>query len=173
MGYMTVVSILNDGWHTIKDNPDIFIENIQKGMQGEYRASTVQHYPIKGFCNPMEVRRSFHADRSVLLLVGQNHMEEIADINPMRENDDFYLAYKARTLMSAEDQLEQARMQVLTTITRFLVDKLSAQHVSQGKIAETAETYEAFATLSKKDKASVLKMVEKALFKSKLEAEFK
>ena len=34
MGYMTVVSILNDAWHDIKENPKAFIENISKGMQG-------------------------------------------------------------------------------------------------------------------------------------------
>lgn len=30
MGFMTVVSILNDGWDTIKKHPDQFIENIEK-----------------------------------------------------------------------------------------------------------------------------------------------
>lgn len=57
MGQMTVVSLLNDGWDTIKEHPDQFIENIEKAITEQY--DPVRDYRIHNFANPMEVSASF------------------------------------------------------------------------------------------------------------------
>ena len=84
---MTVVSILNDGWDTIKQNKDEFIDNIEKGMYGINRHSSVNDYPVANFCNPMEVATSFHADCSQVFYVGQNSMTMLTDFNTDNKQD--------------------------------------------------------------------------------------
>lgn len=159
MGYMTVVSILNDGWHLLQENPDKFMDNISRGMRGEYRGSVVQAYGVQGFANPMEVHRSFHANESKLLLVGQNHMEDVADMTPNR-TDEFYLTYKVRTLHQAADALEYAQMQVFTVLADIIE---TAVRNKGDDILQIAESFEAFRILEKNEKNMVLKMVQKSL----------
>lgn len=76
MGYMTVVKILNDGWHIIKDNPEQFVENIEKGMH-QYSDRLIVEYPVGNYVNPMSVHKSVHADIPQLLLVHQNAMWDL------------------------------------------------------------------------------------------------
>ena len=170
MGYMTVVSILNDGWDIMKKNPDIFIENIQKGMSGNYRSSSVQHYPVKGYCNPMEVRRSFHADQSVLVMVGQNHMEDVSDFDPNRNND-FYLAYKARMLSAVEDKVEYAYQQLAEKISSLAITEMIRRKLDTTPVLEVQEEFEAYQALPKNKKSNVFKMTEKAF--SRMEGDVK
>ena len=128
MGYMTVVSILNDAWHDIKKNPEQFIANIEKGMH-DYTSKVINHYPISGYANPMEVHRSFHANQSNLLLVGGNHMENVAVIDSSR-TDDFYLAYKARALHEAEEKIEHAKVSLCYAIANAIETHFKTQNIS-------------------------------------------
>ena len=171
MGYMTVVSILNDAWHTIKENPKQFIENIEKGMHEYASPKVINHYPVSGYCNPMEVRRSFHANQSNLLLVGGNHMEDIVALDPNR-SDDFYLAYKVRAMHEAEDKVEQAKMNLCIAIAEAIKTAVKNQGKSKDQILEVAEATDAFMALSDKERGIVFKMVEKS-FNSPNERAFK
>lgn len=157
MGYMTVVSILNDGWHLLQENPDKFMDNISRGMRGEYRGSVVQEYGVQGFANPMEVHRSFHANESNLLLVGQNHMENVADINPNRM-DDFYLTYKVKTLQQAAYALSFAEDQVFAALANTIADVVRRENKDPAQVAETFKAYQALDT---RKKTLVLKLVQK------------
>ena len=65
MGYMTVVSILNDGWHTIEEHPQEFVENIFNGMtegRGPFeKQKRVKSYPVgnrakRGIFRPLRRR---------------------------------------------------------------------------------------------------------------------
>lgn len=159
MGYMTVVSILNDGWHLLQENPDKFMDNISRGMRGEYRGSVVQAYGVQGFANPMEVHRSFHANESNLLLVGQNHMENVADINPNRM-DDFYLTYKVKTLQQAAYALSFAEDQVFAALANTIADVVRRENKDSAQVAETFKAYQALDT---REKTRVLKLVQKNL----------
>ena len=90
---MTVVSILNDGWNTIKKHPDEFIQNIEKGMEGIPSYSklpgsrTVNYYGVGNHANPMEVAESFHADHPGIFFVGQNTMTMLNDWRPKSERE--------------------------------------------------------------------------------------
>lgn len=93
MGMMTVVSILNDGWETIKEHPEEFIHNIELGMAGIPSYSrlpgpdSVNYYGVGNHANPMEVSTSFHADHAGIFFVGQNTMTLLNDWRPKSERD--------------------------------------------------------------------------------------
>ena len=164
MGFMTIVSILNDGWHLMKANPEQFMANIEKGMRDWSPGGSVRDYPIGNFCNPMEVRRSFHADQSVLLLAGQNSLEDLADFDPTRK-DAFYLAYKARAMHRAAAELEYANRLLQEKLSEMVVQDMKARNLDKSKIKDTLKTYEAYRVMSRKEQNAVAKMVEKALAK--------
>lgn len=164
MGFMTIVSILNDGWHLMKANPELFMENIEKGMRDWSPGGSVREYPIKGFCNPMEVRRSFHADESVLLLAGQNALEDLADFDPTRK-DDFYFAYKTRAMHRAATELEYANRLLQEKLSELIVQDMRARNLDKSNMKDTLKTYEAYRVMSRKERNAVAKMVEKALMR--------
>lgn len=167
MGYMTVVSILNDGWDTIKQNPKTFMENIEKGMHG-YGHAAVQSFPVGNYANPMEVHRSRHANMSQLLLVGGNKMEDLNDFEPHRMSD-FYLAYKLRAIHEAEEKLEDAK----EFLIRYVADELAKQarllpEYKAGNLAtihlqQIAENMEVFAFMSNDEKRCVYQKTQEYL----------
>lgn len=56
MGFMTVVAILNDGWETIKENKEQFINAIEDGMSTG--KDPVHYYAIGNHSNPVIVAKS-------------------------------------------------------------------------------------------------------------------
>jgi hypothetical protein len=102
MGMMTSVTILNDGWHAIKQHPDQFIQNIEKGMSN-WRTS-VEDYPVGNYANPMQVHRSVHADIPQLLLLYQNSTLDLGD-----DIEDHDIAYFKRCISVAESIIEDAK----------------------------------------------------------------
>lgn len=96
MGYMTTITILNDAFDQIENNPKQFIENIKKGIDGErisfiennkinHKKSYCNSYPVGNYCNPMEVAMSNHASESRLYLVGENMMTILGDLNDIKD----------------------------------------------------------------------------------------
>ena len=122
MGYMTVVSILNDAWETIKEHPEEFIDNIEKGMVC-HRGETVKSYPVGNHCNPMEVHQSEHADIPQLLLAHGNAM---IDLNAVRENKDslFHLKYHMKSLGLAKNLIKCAEENIYDVVGKRIMDSL-------------------------------------------------
>ena len=172
MGYMTVVSILNDAWHDMEENPKQFMENIRKGMHAYESSKVINHYPVAGYCNPMEVHRSFHANQSNLLLVGGNHMENIGVFDPNR-TDDFYLAYKARAIYEAEEKIEHAKISLCYAIANAIEAAMKNQGKSVDDVEAVAKSTESFMVLSKKEQTFVINMVRKSFVTSENERMFK
>lgn len=88
MGYMTTITILNDAWHIIKENPEEFINNIDNGINGlrringKYdRSKYINSYGVGNHCNPMEVAKSNHADDPRLFLTYGNMMVALGYFN--------------------------------------------------------------------------------------------
>lgn len=172
MGYMTVVSILNDAWHDMEEHPQQFMENIKKGMHDYSTAKVINHYPVAGYCNPMEVHRSFHANQSNLLLVGGNHMENVGVLDPNR-TDDFYLAYKVRVMQEAEEKIEHAKVSLYFAIANSIENAMKSQGKSVDDVCEVAEATESFMALTKKDQSTVINMIRKSFIASDNEKMFK
>lgn len=106
MGQMTVVSLLNDGWDTIKEHPDQFIENIDKAITEQY--DPVRDYRIHNFANPMEVSASFSADVQQLFFMGHNTMTNLTTTAYATEEDkEFQLKRikEARKLLDIYEKL--------------------------------------------------------------------
>jgi hypothetical protein len=147
MGYMTIVCILNDAWPTIKENKNQFIANIEEGMEN-YHGGVVKSYPVGNYANPMEVHRSFHANLNRVLVVGGNHMEDITATNPMRTNDDFYLAYKMRTIRCAEDMAKSAKIEIIDMTADMIVADMRKNTKDFDQIKETAEKYDSYKAMT-------------------------
>lgn len=138
MGYMTVVSILNDAWNTIKENPEQFIKNIEEGMHS-YHGPSINHYPVDNYANPMEVHRAFHANLTHVLVVGGNHMEDLTELNPRRVNDDFYLAYKMRTVHCVENMAKSSKTEILHSAADMIVADMKRCGKDISQIKEVAQ----------------------------------
>lgn len=78
MGYMTVITILNDAWGGIKENTQEFVDVIEKGM---IHPDKVSYHGIKNYGDPVIVARSQHADIPQLVLAQYN---EMTDLGPGR-----------------------------------------------------------------------------------------
>lgn len=83
MGYMTTISILNDGFHCIAKHPQELVDAISEGMNGMNRQSIFKQqekeYGVSTFYvgnggNNTLIAPAFHADDQHVFLVGQNFM---------------------------------------------------------------------------------------------------
>lgn len=154
---MTVVSILNDAWQTIKENPQQFIENIEAGMENYYGTS-VHSYPVGNYSNPMEVHSSFHANINKVIFVGGNHMENLAELG-RNKSDDFYLAYKLRSVRTAEMIAKETTEQIIEQLANTIAANIKAS----GEDANAAFVYvdrsETYKLLSKEEQAMVMRKI--------------
>lgn len=121
MGYMTVISVLNDGFENIKRHPGQFLENIEKGMVSN--GPTVKSYPVGNHGNPMEVHRSVHADTPQLLLA---HCNSLTDINAVRENKDslFHLKRHMSEIKLAKNLIESAEDSIYDVVGKKVLDMI-------------------------------------------------
>ena len=80
MGYMTIVTFLNDGFDQIEEYPEQFIEAIKLGMYGidkhnrNSNRNFITTHSIGYHGNLVEIAKSHHADDYRLYLVGRNAM---------------------------------------------------------------------------------------------------
>ena len=120
MGYMTVVSILNDGWHTIEEHPDEFVRNIFNGMtEGKEpfgKQKRVKSYPVGNHCNPMQVAKSFHADCPQIFYVGQNCMTMLTDWTA-KDRDD--IEFQLKRIKSAKSMLNDREKELKKQLKEF------------------------------------------------------
>lgn len=119
MGYMTIISILNDGWSRIKENPKEFIDKIETGMF-TYRGKQVSHFSIGTFSSPLAVVKSKHADVPQLVYCQHN---STTDISAVSENKDSLsqLKYHKEVLNNSKQLIEAAEERIYDIIgTRVL-----------------------------------------------------
>lgn len=141
MGFMTVVSILNDGWDTIKKHPDQFIENIEMGMQGDGENgirlynSMVNEYPVDNFSNPMEVAKSFHADTPHVFFVGRNCMTMLTDYTAKNKKE---IEFQLKRIREAKVLLNNQEKELKRTLETF-------NHYERGDILKCKKDYKRWA----------------------------
>ena len=147
MGYMTVVSILNDAWDLIKKNPQQFIENIEEGMHGytvspvtkQRQYSRINTYPIGYHCNPMEVCKSFHADDYQVFLVGGNSLNSLVEFNlDMPKNK---LEYLIESQMRAEEMIGYSKKYIIKKIEEEILASLKETYPSMTKEEVAADSF--------------------------------
>ena len=111
MGYMTCVSILNDGFDQIEKHPEEFVRNIKKGMS-QYHGSSVESYPVGNHANPMDVKRSQHADTPQVVLLYANEMIDLLEDPAHFPNDMEKLDRMNNVLMHVIEMLKGHRTRV-------------------------------------------------------------
>lgn len=167
MGYMTVVSILNDGWSTIKNHPDQFIENIEMGMNGsmEYNDNEsrkmINYYPVAGFCNPMEVAKSFHADTPQVFYVGQNCMTMLTDWTAKDKHSiDFQLERikQAKSILNYQQKELKKKQELIRSYSKAteLICKSDYKQCIYGKVELLCKAGDTYKILNKRNEDSYL-----------------
>ena len=120
MGFMTVVTILNDGWETIKENKEQFVNAIEDGMAAE--KGPVHYYAIGNHSNPVIVAKSQHADVPQLVLAQFNDVEVIRSL-PKQVSIPEAVQYKNR-LDTAERVLESAKGSLLDCVCESIIEDI-------------------------------------------------
>jgi fibronectin type 3 domain-containing protein len=157
MGRMTVISILNDAWETIKANPTQFIKNIEKGMNNS--ESAVQSYPVENYNNPMEVHRSFQSNLNHVMVVGRNHMEDLTDLTQRKMTDDFYLAYKMQTIHCAEDMAKSVKMEIIEAAAEMIAEKMKNLRKSFDDIQSVVEQSDIYEAMNEDERTRLIKLI--------------
>lgn len=128
MGFMTIISILNDGWDAIKSNPEEFIKNIERGML--FGGSSVRSFGVGYHANPMMVKSSKHADFTQLVMACENRMTDL-----LEHPRSVYNQRGAKALEDLDNQLDDMEMlikaqrgEIKRTITAICVDDIKANH---------------------------------------------
>lgn len=133
MGYMTVVSVLNDGWPFIEKHPDQFVRNIFDGMTGSGKSleklKMVNSYPVGNHCNPMQVAKSFHADCPQIFYVGQNSMTMLTDWTAKNKDD---IEAQLKQIKSAKSMLNHQEKELKKKLQEF--DRL---HVGESLLCKS------------------------------------
>ncbi|WP_342423097.1 hypothetical protein [Paenibacillus sp. FSL E2-0178] len=114
MGYMTTITILNDGFSQIKDNPKEFVDKIGEGMNGNRRflgsteINNVNSFGVGNHCNNVIVAKSNHADDPRLFISYQNSMDTIGWGN----DDSTHLEYRKRLVKIAKGMIQYEEEQI-------------------------------------------------------------
>ena len=113
MGYMTVISILNDGFSAIKENPKEFVDKIEEGISGvkSYSSGTcltnknINNYSVGNHANPMWVKKPLHTDSPQLTLSYQNMLVAFGAFNDIED-----LELRKKLLEKAKEVLRYEEM---------------------------------------------------------------
>lgn len=105
MGYMTIVSFLNDGFDVMRNDPKRVVENIINGATDYRKKHTVNSYSVGNFVNPMAVAKSFHADCPNVFLAGQNSLTMLTDYSTDSISD---MEFQLQGIKDAKQLLKQA-----------------------------------------------------------------
>lgn len=114
MGYMTTITILNDGWDQIKKNPEKFVENISEGMHGIKRRvgggidrQAISTFGLGNHCNLMDVAVSHHADDARMYVTWANTMNIVG-----WGNDSEHLKHRKDVLAIAKQMIKREEEEI-------------------------------------------------------------
>ena len=120
MGYMTTITIRNDGFDSIKKNPEEFIKAIEEGMngvnkmylneKGEPDRKSVNDYSVGYHSNPLCVALSHHANIPRLYIVHENMMNIIGSNSNLSEKRTLEL--RKRELQIIKDIINQEEEEI-------------------------------------------------------------
>lgn len=111
MGYMTTVTLLNDGWSNIEADPKGFVEKVRLGMHGISEDNkwekNINTYRLGNHSGIIDVLASHHADEARLLLIYQNAMTVIG-----YGNDSKSIEQRKRALVQAKQMIKWEEEQI-------------------------------------------------------------
>jgi hypothetical protein len=104
MGFMTDITILNDGWDQIAKNPKEFVEKMSSLMRGgymDYDDPNRDSFGVGSYGNQVQVGGSHHADDPRLYLSHLNSLTPLNEHtlrNKLRANPIGFLRYTRKGL---------------------------------------------------------------------------
>lgn len=112
MGYLTTITIYNDGLADLKDNPQAFVDQVYAAAAGSYSLQYPTDVRIGGFCNFAKVQKPRHADDHTVYVHAGNTLCEMragcAETEKiMKHNPKFF----QKLLEEMEDQCQELRRQ--------------------------------------------------------------
>jgi len=116
MGFMTEISILNDSWHEIQDDPKQLVDAISRGMNERHATDHAARGKLSVHVNAITVQPSHHADEARLYIARQN---SFLDLSPyafvaefgdrLDDPDDHLLDALDKHVLEAEFRLKEAK----------------------------------------------------------------
>ena len=168
MGNMTVVSILQDAWPTIKENPEQFVKNIEDGMNMPFTPAgfpipikSINSFGVGNHANPMMVARSWHDSRDKVFIVGHGYMADITETQD-RKDKLFYLQNKGREIETVERALHQARKDQVTLAVQALTELVVMEiggHPTESDIMRIGNKHNVFDYIADEDKGHIISVV--------------
>ncbi len=168
MGNMTIVSILQDAWPTIKENPEQFVKNIEDGMNMPFTPAgfpipikSINSFAVGNHANPMMVARSWHDSRDKVFIVGHGYMADITETQT-RNDKLFYLQNKGREVEAVEKALRQARADLVKIASQALTEEVVREvrgRVTEYDIMRVGNAHGIFDYLKDDEKGHVISVV--------------
>ncbi|MFB5269345.1 hypothetical protein ACE41H_21525 [Paenibacillus enshidis] len=112
MGYMTTLTILNDGFSQIQKYPKEFINKISEGMDGFNRfglsgRNNINDYGIGNHANVLQVAQSHHADDPRMFVAYGNSLNFIG-----WGNDSTNLEHRKQMLKLAKQMVKREEEEI-------------------------------------------------------------
>lgn len=122
MGYMTIVSILNDGLDQIEENPKEFVDGITKNLNGTYKSNGKYQrsttFGVGNHCNQVEVYQSFHADDTQVFFAGWNSLVNINEIIDNINENAAYVSFLEGTLRNLDWVIENVKQTLINDLVK-------------------------------------------------------
>ena len=116
MGYMTIITFLNDGFDQIEKYPEQFIDAIKLGMYGidknirnnsDTRRKFITTHGVGNHSGLIDVAKSHHADYFRLYLVGRNTMSTFGYANEIND-----IGYRKQLVEMAKFIIKDEEMKI-------------------------------------------------------------
>lgn len=124
MGYMTVISILNDGWTSIQNNPEELVKQIDTGMD-QMNPKTVTSHSVGNRYPSVFVGRSMHADNPQLMLACRNFMTSFHTPGDYMNVSEEFSRF-SKNIAIAEETLDFARRTAEEKAANMVADDIRA-----------------------------------------------
>lgn len=156
MGYMTVLSILNDGLSEIENNPKEFVEGISKNLNGKYikgeKYQKTISFGVGSHCNQVDIHQSFHADNTQVFFAGWNSLVNMYDIiDNIQDKPNVYGDFLESTLSNLDWVIKDIVSTFLEIITKeFYLENFKSEKEVKNYFNQQLEESEVYKTLSVK-----------------------
>lgn len=104
MGYLTTITIHNDGLHDFKKDPKKFAEVVFAAMELADRTQKAESAAFGGYCNYIEAQPAYHADDTQLYLHSGNG---VFNLNPHRPDMQEILASNPKLAQEFIDRAQR------------------------------------------------------------------
>ena len=86
-------------------------------------------------------------------------MEDLGEMKPVKSRDDFYLAYKMRTVHCAEDAVAAAKLEVIVSAADMFAAEMTRNGKDVSQIAETIQDSDIYGAMTEAERDTLIWMI--------------